>query len=498
MTTGHRRRWTSLSATGLCLATALAGFVLSPAPAARADGSNCDAQLPPDAGSATYHKYVTDPDTAATFDVPVDNPQDCTADLGAPDPFRATYTGGRWVFNTPPVENGFAAVPATVSSCPMVIEYAVRGTLEDLDESNTAVGGHPAGSKFWSLTGLAHDGGGGVVGESVYQALQEVYGSSVGRYADYYPADDILSGANVLTLTSLAVASIQAGVTRAVNDLNTLATACPASRLVLLGYSQGAMVLRRALASSSLSTAVSSPRVIVELFGDAEFTPAEANQPGSAGYTSAKAATTLLGTYSGGHTGLAYAFEPSLIPTAPALPARFRVLSWCHDQELVCQGNGSLDPHLTYGQQDGYAAARSAAAYFATTAPSGASTTPAPVAVPSAALLGTACVSRTIGTTQVTVLRDNTASPAGQPVTVRQNVGYVDNGAITSTSSSTSTVPAGTSGTWVSTLPFVATHNTFRYQVEVPAEANPRGWTSPARTQNSAQQLYEGMITGLC
>jgi hypothetical protein len=499
------RRWsTSFLLTGL-IALSTVGL---PAASAAADTESplpCNAQQPPSGDIGYYHKDVVDPNTGYTYRVPVDNPGDCVGDLGAPDPFIGTFANGTWTFNTPAVQGGFAAVPATIpaAACTSVIEYVARGTGEDLDEYGAAHAGNPAYQKYWSVSGLATDHGAGVIGNAVYNNLvaSEPAGS-VRLYSDYYPADDVVSLTDLASFAGLAQASVNAGVVRAVADLNNIRSSCPNSRLLVVGYSQGAVVLRRALASPSLSSAVASPNALVELFGDAEFQASEANQPGSAGYTPSKAAFTLLGGYQPNYGGFVLPLEPTLFDSAPTIPSRFAVASWCHDKDPVCQLNlgTTMDQHLTYGQEDGYAAGRYAAAYFATSAPPGESTLPAATAVPRAYSLGSSCVSHTPGTTEVRTVLDNTGSPTGNPVTYAGTVGYVDSGAITNVTGTglTATVNAGSSTTWTRDLPFVLGHTTFLYRLVDPNVINPDAWTTSAHTTPAQAELYNGFFSTLC
>jgi hypothetical protein len=425
----------------------------------------------------------TDPDTGYTYTFPVDNPtsSSCASDNGAADSFTASYTGGQWVFSdTGGVPAGFATVPARITSCAPVIVYAVRGTLEDIDEEQS--GTYP---KYWSVNGLATDHGLGVIGDAVYRDLSAAEpAGSVAAYSDFYPADDVLSLVNVGTLSQTYWASVSYGVNQGVADLNEIVSDCPSSRVLVTGYSQGADTLRRILAAPSLSSAVASPRVLVELFADPNFNPGEENVPGSAGYSSAAAAMTLRGSFTSGHTGLEGLLEAAgLVPAPAPIPSRFTVDSWCNDQDLICQGDGNVAPqHLTYGAEDGYSAGFAAASYFATAG------TPAvrPAApVPAAYSLGSSCAGSSPGSTRVVTEFDNSGSASS--VTYDGTVGYVSNGTVTAVPSAgtSQNVAAGTMVTWSQDLPPVSGQSTFLYDITDPAVINtsavtPSGTNPPA------------------
>ncbi|CAD6441405.1 271631ca-8155-4618-879a-dd8ae6293e82 [Sclerotinia trifoliorum] len=94
------------------------------------------------------------------------------------------------------------------------------------------------------------------------------------------------------------------GSTTMANLTNTAAAKCPSAKLVLSGYSQGAQLLHNA--ASTLSAAVTARIAAVVMFGDPD---------------NGKAVGT--------------------VPTS-------KVLSICHDQDIVCTGSGWFTTHLTY------------------------------------------------------------------------------------------------------------------------------------------------------
>ncbi|MCP2342375.1 cutinase family protein [Actinomadura rupiterrae] len=482
------RSRTSLRSRVLASALAvLAGTAGVCGPGARAEADGCQ-----------LRRTATDPDTGYVYGFPIDNPTAPVTDPGACDADHAgaypfvpvKQSDGSWVYPPPAsVEPGFDAVPATITSCPAVITYAIRGAREDVD-----AGVDPASQKWWSRSGLAADHGAGVIANAVYQRLAAVEPpGTTALYADHYPADYLMTDSSYLDIPGQFLASVKLGIDQAVGDLNRLDAACPDSHLLVIGYSQGAYVLRRTLADARLAAGV-GPNDLVEIFADVNFEPGDRNQPGSPGYDPARAAITLHGAFTPGHSGIANAAQP-VIPLPAPIPRRFTVHSWCHDQDPACQGTPGpnfLDQHLTYGAQDSFAGAYTAAQYFAT---SGSPKVTPTAAVPSAHLLSHACVSLTPGTTRVQTVLNDSGSPAA--ATFDGGVGYTNGGTITPAPGSTSrTVAAGASDTWSQNLPFVFGQNRFLYSVTAHGVSNPDAVT-PAGTHPDAL-LHEGFYDTLC
>ncbi|GAB3685840.1 hypothetical protein GCM10027589_54740 [Actinocorallia lasiicapitis] len=427
------------------------------------------------ADACALTRSVTDPDTGYVYTFPVDNPIPpagdpgaCDFDHGSSDPFvPVQQPDGSWVYGRPAsVEPGFAAVPAVVPSCPGVIQYSARGTREDL----AAADGGLNPQKWWSKSGLADDHGAGVVGGAVHDRLTG-YFPDAALYADHYPADYLPNGSNLVQIAGLYTGSIRYGAAQAVADLTTLHTACPSSKLLVTGYSQGADVIRRALADPALPAGLNGVNTLVELFGDPNFQPTEG---------------IAHGTFTAPHSGIENSGH-AFIPAPGQIPARFTVHTWCHDYDPACQGDSTaIDQHLTYGAQDSYAAAAVAARHFGYTG--------SPVA-PTARNLGDACVSLVPGTTQVKILFDNTASTA--PVTFVGTVGYTSNGGIVpALAPLTRTVAAGQTSTWTQNLPFVFGRHRFLFDVTVQGSVNPAAKTSSGGTV--PQQLHTTFHDTLC
>lgn len=133
-------------------------------------------------------------------------------------------------------------------------------------------------------------------------------------------------------------ASPTAGVTRLVDDLNRRAVDCPDQRTVLLGYSQGALVVGDVLSAPAdrmagsdtgvLSTAASDRVTAVVLYGDPRFVGSE---PFNAG------------TFDAAENG-------DFPRRAGALDAHASVIrSFCTNDDFACQeAGGTNQGHLDY------------------------------------------------------------------------------------------------------------------------------------------------------
>lgn len=411
---------------------------------------------PPSTASAScaFTRPVTDPVTGITYTVPVNNPTDCPEDRGAADPFvPVERDGGQFLFPRPAtVEPGFAALPRRVTSCAPIIMYSVRGTRENFN-TDRAAEGQP---RFWSRHGLASDRGLGMTGFALLERLRAVEpAGAVDGYSAYYPAAPTSFGINLInagTVAQVYRASVAAGVAETVRELNQINADCPGSRVLLTGFSQGAEVIRRALASPILSPSIASPRLLVVLFGDPVFDPREANVPGSPAYDPTRAAVILNGSYDPGRTGLGDFLKP-VIPVPPPLPARFTVASWCHAKDVVCQGEGDSGPHSSYSRQDVDAAASFAAYHFATTGG------PAPIAaVPVAFPVDARCLGDADGTTEVRIR----LASAGGRVDVTGTVGVAREGGVTPVGAP---FASSADGIWTRRLPAVDGQRRFLFEL---------------------------------
>ncbi|MEE1295605.1 MAG: cutinase family protein [Bifidobacterium sp.] len=128
------------------------------------------------------------------------------------------------------------------------------------------------------------------------------------------------------------------GVNRLVAMLNGQAGQCPATRTVLLGYSQGAMVVGDALSEAAarynedngytLSDAARKQVAAVELFGDPRF-------DASASYDA--------GDYDHARDGILEARDSAALGWVAS-----RTVSYCNADDFACQVGGEGAPHAAY------------------------------------------------------------------------------------------------------------------------------------------------------
>jgi hypothetical protein len=126
------------------------------------------------------------------------------------------------------------------------------------------------------------------------------------------------------------------GVTDLTSEITRQAAACPAQKFVLLGYSQGAIVVGDVLgggsftASKPLPAALGDKVIAAVMWGDPRFNSAEPFDGG---------------TFTKGVNG-------TFVRTAGSLKAfNARLLDFCLAADGVCQGNGTLNinaGHLSY------------------------------------------------------------------------------------------------------------------------------------------------------
>ncbi|MEV0435153.1 cutinase family protein [Nocardia sp. NPDC050413] len=126
--------------------------------------------------------------------------------------------------------HALTAAPADAAGCADVLVLAARGT-------NEALG-------WWWTPGL-----GSVVGNPVYNAIDNAFAQTTNGYKVEYPA-----GTN-------QPASVQQGNRDVVAHLTERAAACPDQKYVLVGYSQGANVMDNAMGISSEGAKVGGPIV---------------------------------------------------------------------------------------------------------------------------------------------------------------------------------------------------------------------------------------------
>jgi hypothetical protein len=214
-------------------------------------------------------------------------------------------------------------------SCPAVAVYASRGSGEAFDDSTLG-----AGSQL----------------EPLYADLVAEYGSTkVGLEANGYPAAPIVDPwfkkLDPYYLLHDYKPSVMHGVADAVADITAYANKCRKGyhTLVVAGYSQGADVVRRAMARIPYSSFPSRMTVQVVLFGDPNFSPSE---------------NFAFGDYHQVEGAGRRYYKLGGLSAPPAFSSLYRVMSWCHNGDPVCQAGGSLpSEHGTYAESDGFAVA---------------------------------------------------------------------------------------------------------------------------------------------
>lgn len=125
------------------------------------------------------------------------------------------------------------------------------------------------------------------------------------------------------------------GVTNLISHLNTEAAQCPDQRYILMGYSQGGLVVSDALVNTgrayggtgTLSAEAASRIAAIGNFGSMRFT---AGQPYNAGTPEAG--------------------RQSLLPVPPGALSAYasRMMDYCYNDDWVCQGDGSFLTHIMY------------------------------------------------------------------------------------------------------------------------------------------------------
>jgi cutinase len=146
---------------------------------------------------------------------------------------------------------------ARIIACLVAAAAVMAGTL--LNISTAAFADPCPGSEVVFARGTNEPPGVGAVGQAFIDSLtSQVRGRSIGVYAINYPATD-----------SFASSSF-AGAGDARAHIENMAANCPATRMVLGGYSQGAGVID--LATESMPPHVADHVAAVALFGNPEST----------------------------------------------------------------------------------------------------------------------------------------------------------------------------------------------------------------------------------
>ena len=212
-------------------------------------------------------------------------------------------------------DDGSASRPTASSNtktmeCTGYLLVTVRGTGEPLDRSNLL----------------------GPVAEQIAAA----YPGETRHYDVPYPA----SAESLSTAPGDAYfgESADEGVRLVLNELNAAAEQCPQQRSVVMGFSQGALVVGDALISpdrrdagkdeGELSSRSAENVTAALIYGDPRFVGSE---PFNAG------------TYDSSVNGM-------LRPRSPGDLEAFadRLRSYCVAHDFVCQSGGQFDPHISY------------------------------------------------------------------------------------------------------------------------------------------------------
>jgi cutinase len=146
---------------------------------------------------------------------------------------------------------------ARIIACLVAAAAVMAGTL--LNTSTAAFADPCPGSEVVFARGTNEPPGVGAVGQAFIDSLRsQVRGRSIGVYAVNYPATDAFASSSF------------AGAGDARAHIESMAANCPATRMVLGGYSQGAGVID--LATESMPPQVADHVAAVALFGNPEST----------------------------------------------------------------------------------------------------------------------------------------------------------------------------------------------------------------------------------
>lgn len=208
-----------------------------------------------------------------------------------------------------------------------------------------------------SQAGSGEDGGSGL-GPQVYRVAQrlarQLPGQSITVSAVQYPAQGVeLLATNPTTYFG----GLEGGVVDVQEQLRDRALTCPEERIVLSGYSQGAMVVHRAVQDLDRAGDPTARRILartdgVVLLSDGDRRP--------------KDRATSYGT-AGPSRGIGFALRPDSGARGTKLPAgmKARIHSVCLDFDVVCDyqagahaGLGALQGAAIH--RDGYTGTRAA------------------------------------------------------------------------------------------------------------------------------------------
>jgi cutinase len=203
--------------------------------------------------------------------------------------------------------------------------------------------------------GTSDDGGTGL-GKQVYQVSQrlarQLPGRTVSSQAVTYPAQGVEL---IVTNRNAYFASLELGAQSVQATLRSRAAACPEERIVLSGYSQGAMAVHRALQDLDRAGDPVARQILARTDGVVLISDGDRRRRDRA---------TDYGT-AGRSEGVGYALRPDSGARGTKLPAgmRARIHSVCLDLDVVCDyqpdvhnGAGLLAGAAIHS--DGYTASR--------------------------------------------------------------------------------------------------------------------------------------------
>lgn len=155
--------------------------------------------------------------------------------------------------------------------------------------------------------------------------------------------------------------SINDGKRAAIRDLTTIHERCPDSKLLVIGYSAGAEVTRRALASLPWTPAPGTAMAMV--FGDILWKSGEPNLS-YVGDTARDQLGVIRATKEGDF-GLGFSLLGFKIASIPSYPAGWNATTYCHGGDLACQWRyGLLLAHESYHDEDAVGSAARAASFL--------------------------------------------------------------------------------------------------------------------------------------
>lgn len=273
----------------------------------------------------------------------------------------------------------FPAAVATAASvaCTPIVVYASRGANENPDSSTDRAPGQFEADGITPRTKY-YEG----LGEEllpIYTQLRDTYApGTVSLVTNRAPkTTELVGGTDPQGPTDVGfravgprfslsafydyALSVNEGKVAAIRDLDLIHARCPGSKLVVMGYSAGAEVTRRALASLTWTPEPGQAMAIV--FGDVLWKEGEKNLS----YVGDTAIDQLgaIRAAKEGDFGLGFSLLGFKIASIPNWRAGWNATSYCHGGDLACQWRGgTLIAHESYHDEDAVGAASRVAAHL--------------------------------------------------------------------------------------------------------------------------------------